>query len=653
MSGPGQELVTRAQRFSELPARLRGLIVFQALAAAAAAGAYWRLPQGGEWSLFLCLAVLGLAAGALKIELAARWGRLTMAFAVTYFTLLALGPCAAMAVNVLAAVGAACFNQREGGRRLDLRAVGSYRLVFNAGNYVLAVAAAEAALAALGGRAPDASLGQLVLPIFASSFAYYLVNTWGVAAAIGWTQGRPVVQVWRENFAWAGAGYLATACGVVGAHYLYRQLPMGPAALFLLPPAYLVFQSYRVHVAKIRADVEHMQSVNSLNQSIITSLATAIDAKDRTTHRHIHRVREYAIALGEELKVGEAELEALKIAALLHDIGKLGIPESILCKPGKLSPEEFAVIQEHVQIGARILEPVHFPWPVIPIVLTHHERWDGLGYPRGLKGAEIPIGGRILSLADVYDALTSDRPYRKAMAHEAALEMLAGNAGSQFDPGVVAAFERAYAVAEARIRGLETEADETPAGPKLRARERAGAASSGLPAPTSALPAFSGSETSPADIAKWLCAATTAALPASTVCVYLVEAGGGLRVARAEGLMAERWRDLRVTAGEGAAGYAVERNETLVNVSASLDVARRMRPGENIELSSALVAPLVWEDRPLGALAVYHTGYEIFDGAHAAEARRLASIAAPLLGAVVSGQWSVASTRPTELTTGH
>src|SRR5262249_27187630 len=149
----------------------------------------------------------------------------------------------------------------------------------------------------LGGRESAQGLQRLALPVLASSLAYYLTNTWGVAAALAWTSSPPVAAVWRENFAWAGAGYLASAGGAMVAFLVYQRLPVGPAALLLVPPAYLVFQSYRLRMEKIRADVEHMRAVNHLSQSIITSLAMAIDAKDRKTHRHIHRVREYAVGI--------------------------------------------------------------------------------------------------------------------------------------------------------------------------------------------------------------------------------------------------------------------------------------------------------------------------------------------------------------------
>jgi putative nucleotidyltransferase with HDIG domain len=628
---------------------MRWLITAQSVAAAAAAIVWHDLPGRSQLPLVAILAALALAAGALKVELCARWGRITMAFAVAYFTFLTLGPGAAMLVNSLAAVGGLCFNQRERRRRFNLGSVPAYRLAFNISNYVLCIAAAEIAFQLVGGRRATQDLQQLAVPVFASSLAYYLTNTWGVAAALAWTQDRRPLAVWRENFAWAWAGYLATACGVTGGIALWPHISVGPAALLLLPPCYLIFQSYRIHVNKIRADAEHMRAVNRLSQSIITSLAMAIDAKDRTTHRHVHRVREYAIAVAEKLSIDGAELEAIKIAALLHDIGKLGISERILCKPDKLTREEFAIIQGHVELGARILEPVDFPWPVIPIVLTHHERWDGLGYPRGLAGADIPMGGRIVALADVYDALTSDRPYRKAMSRDSALELIRSGSGSQFDARVVSAFEQVLPAVEDRIRRLEAEARLQPAGKPWPARDLARGApllqarQEPVSSPRPVAPPDQEEALALDQALDWCCSAVWSGLPASTVCVYLpADDPCRLRSVRCEGLGAARWRGAEILIGEGAVGHAVAQRKTVINAPAWLDLSRRVEPGENLDLATALVVPLLTENACLGALAIYHTGYDIYDESHAREAERIARCVAPLVSRFPPGSPPVA-----------
>ena len=173
-----------------------------------------------------------------------------------------------------------------------------------------------------------------------------------------------------------------------------------------------------------------------LHLATIEALALAIDAKDQTAQSHIRRVQVYAAGIARALGMPDSEIQGVKTAALLHDIGKLAVPEHILSKPGPLTQEEFQKIRIHPQVGAEIISAVPFPYPVAPLILSHHERWDGKGYPQGLKGEEIPLGARILSVVDYFDALTSDRPYHKAMTPDAALALLQQEAGKALDPRV-------------------------------------------------------------------------------------------------------------------------------------------------------------------------------------------------------------------------
>lgn len=184
--------------------------------------------------------------------------------------------------------------------------------------------------------------------------------------------------------------------------------------------------------------------LQQLNLRIVQSLAAAMDARDPYTHGHSNRVTQNTLAVAKRMGFHEKELQSLEIACYLHDIGKIGIPDQILKKPSALTEEEWEKVREHPRIGARILEPLGFDQIVIHSVLYHHERYDGRGYPEGLKGEEIPLAARILSVADAFDAMISDRPYRKAMPEEEALVILQENAGIQFDPEVVTRFLQAY-----------------------------------------------------------------------------------------------------------------------------------------------------------------------------------------------------------------
>ena len=192
-------------------------------------------------------------------------------------------------------------------------------------------------------------------------------------------------------------------------------------ALLAAPPLYLTYRSYKIYLGRIEDEQRHVQEVSDLHLATIEALALAIDAKDRTGKSHIRRVQVFAAGLAQALGMPENEIQGVKTAALLHDIGKLAVPEHILSKPGPLTQEEFQKIRIHPQVGAEIIAGVPFPYPVAPLILSHHERWDGKGYPAGMKGDEIPLGARILAVVDYFDALTSERPYHKAMSDEGAV----------------------------------------------------------------------------------------------------------------------------------------------------------------------------------------------------------------------------------------
>jgi putative nucleotidyltransferase with HDIG domain len=240
-------------------------------------------------------------------------------------------------------------------------------------------------------------------------------------------------------------------------------------ALLAVAPLYLMYRTYKIYLGRIEDERRHGEEMADLHLATIEALALAIDAKDQTAQSHIRRVQAYAAGLARALGMSDNEIQGVKTAALLHDIGKLAVPEHILSKPGPLTQEEFQKIRIHPQVGAEIISAVPFPYPVAPLILSHHERWDGKGYPQGLKGDDIPLGARILTVVDYFDALTSDRPYHQAMTPEAALLLLQQEAGRALDPRVVHAFTehlpemsreaRALEMAPARRLSLESTSD--------------------------------------------------------------------------------------------------------------------------------------------------------------------------------------------------
>jgi diguanylate cyclase (GGDEF)-like protein/putative nucleotidyltransferase with HDIG domain len=222
-------------------------------------------------------------------------------------------------------------------------------------------------------------------------------------------------------------------------------------AVISLPLLWIVDRGYRTWTA---ATADRKQEFAQLHRNTLETLALAINARDQTTHLHLQRVQLSALGIARELKLSEPELDALNTAAMLHDIGKLGIPDHILLKPGSLTPQEWEKMKTHAAIGADMLARMHFPQMVSDIVKTHHEKWDGTGYPRGLSGTDIPIGARILSAVDCLDALASDRPYRTAHTLEEAMEMVRSQNGKSYDPAIIAILERKYIELDQLARGI-------------------------------------------------------------------------------------------------------------------------------------------------------------------------------------------------------
>jgi diguanylate cyclase (GGDEF)-like protein/putative nucleotidyltransferase with HDIG domain len=221
-------------------------------------------------------------------------------------------------------------------------------------------------------------------------------------------------------------------------------------AVIALPLLFIIDRGYRTWMA---ATAERNQEFARMHRNTLETLALAIDARDQTTHLHLQRVQLSALAVARELKLSEPELDALNTAAMLHDIGKLGIPDHILLKPGSLTPQEWEKMKTHAAIGADMLARMHFPQMVSDIVKTHHEKWDGTGYPQGLSGTDIPLGARILSAVDCLDALASDRPYRTAHTLEEAMEMVRSQNGKSYDPAIIAILERKYMELDQLARG--------------------------------------------------------------------------------------------------------------------------------------------------------------------------------------------------------
>jgi len=278
--------------------------------------------------------------------------------------------------------------------------------------------------------------------LFVFAGLYFFLNTFGIAVAVALHQRGNPVRIWRSHFQNLWFTFIG---GALGAAFVVFGLQLGTYGLVVLSLplllAVLLHFAYRNATGRVEDQLQHLAEVNRLHLSTIEALAHAIDAKDGVTHDHIRRVQARAVALAKRVGVDDPrEIRAIEAAALLHDVGKIAIPEHILNKPGKLTAAEFERMKTHARVGAEILAEVDFPYPVVPIVLHHHENWDGTGYPDGLQGNAIPIGARVLAVVDCFDALTSDRPYRRALSVRETFEIIDARTGTMYDPAIVRAF---------------------------------------------------------------------------------------------------------------------------------------------------------------------------------------------------------------------
>jgi putative nucleotidyltransferase with HDIG domain len=372
--------------------------------------------------------------------------------------------------------------------------------------------------------------------------------------------------------------------------------------------------------------------MDRLYLSTVETLAMAIDAKDDVTHSHVRRVQAYAVGLARAMDVNdELTLKAIEAAALLHDTGKLAIPERILNKPGKLTESEFDRMKEHVDIGADILSLVEFPYPVVPIVRAHHESWDGGGYPRGLKGTEIPIGARILSVVDCYDALTSDRPYRRKMSDAEAIAILREREGKMYDPAVVEAFVRVHL--EIEVGSADAPEHREVMQRVTQSRQDAGAAHELAPEvstnASSSLLAFvslsrvASGDAGVADVLALGSRLLADIVPGATGAWYVPEpARDRLVVADAFGPAAASLRGLSVTMGERLTGWVAANRQCIANSDAALDLGPK---AEAVSLQSCMSVPLLMGDSLAGVLSLYAPSANAF----ADDCGRLIQMVAP------------------------
>jgi diguanylate cyclase (GGDEF)-like protein/putative nucleotidyltransferase with HDIG domain len=583
------------------------------------------------WFVALLLVSSITSAFKVSLPLARSGSTMSVSYAVDFLSLIILGPSQTMIVGATSAWSQCTF-------RMTTKNT-PYRTLFSMASLVISVQAAGAVFTQLGG-APGVEahgIAQMAKPLVGAAFGYFVANTLLVATAIALSTQQSVLKVWNENFLWSAPSYFvgALAAGGVAIIISHPASNYNWIAILLAAPLYLTYRSYKIYMGRIEDEQRHVQEVSDLHLATIEALALAIDAKDRTGKSHIRRVQVFAAGLARSIGLSENEVQGVKTAALLHDIGKLAVPEHILSKPGPLTQEEFQKIRIHPQVGAEIIAGVPFPYPVAPLILSHHERWDGKGYPAGMKGEEIPAGARILAVVDYFDALTSERPYHKAMSTEGAVGLLRQEAGKALDPTLVQTFvdNLAKLEAEAEVMPDSVRTLTVPSGASDKGRPAVGL----LPEPSNKtvfddialahreiyalyeIAQAMGTSLGVADTMALISSKLSNLVPFSCCALFLHnEETDTLRCRFATGVDAEVIQQISVKSGLGLTGWVARNRRTLVNARPSADL-EAAGIATVTSLQSALVCPLVFNERFIGTLSVYH----IDAGCYTEDHRRL------------------------------
>jgi putative nucleotidyltransferase with HDIG domain len=577
------------------------------------------LEIGYEWFV---LAGLTLLSGSFTVRIPSIPARLSVSETFVFAAVLLFGPSAATLVVVLDALVISLWQRRK--------VPPLSRLVFNLAAPAVAIWTSSHVFFWLADIQPLYNAPQpilsLVFPLLALAVLYFLLNSWLIAIAVALEKRASAFRVWRDNFLWLSLNFLSGASvALLLLPYIQRdQGALLRLAGILLPLLIISYLTLRTALGRVEDANRHLSELNSLYLSTVETLAMAIDAKDQITHGHIRRVQHYAVELSKYVGVRDTQqIKAIEAASLLHDMGKLAVPEYILNKPGKLTAAEFEKMKLHASVGADILSAIRFPYPVVPIVRHHHENWDGTGYPDGLRGSDIPIGARILSVVDCFDALTSDRPYRPKLPDAEAIKILLDRRGTMYDPLVVDTFIDVHEkIAPNETQETPYEAEGLVAitrGSVVKASDRTEA--------TRLEPIAASSEESLVlydlarglagrvplgEVGQELCSHIRRLMPASTCVLYLYDSSSDeLVVGHVTGEHAGHFSGLRIPRGQRLTGWVGANRMTIVNSDPVLDlgeVARNLRPRLNSCLSAAIVA----DNTLLGVLTLYSVSSNAF-----------------------------------------
>jgi diguanylate cyclase (GGDEF)-like protein/putative nucleotidyltransferase with HDIG domain len=630
--------------FREMPIKARaywGTVVAMGLFWIAMALFRWPLQQKDALRIALYI-IAAISCSGLKIRLPGIFGTLSMNYVVVIFSLLDSGIGAGLITGLASTLSQCTLHPTSRPRW--------FQVVFSVAGIPAPVMCAAFVLRSPYLYKADHS-GCIAL--LAASLIYMGVNTLTVAGIIGFTTGKRLLEVWTNSYLWTYPQYLVGGAIAGAVHFLSGFLGW-PAVCIGIPPLYLLYRSYGLYLGRIEQQQTHIKEMAELHLRTIETLALAIDAKDDTTAAHLRRVQIYASEIGKELGLSESEIQALEAAALLHDVGKLAVPEYIISKPGKLTPDEFEKMKVHPVVGAEILERVHFPYPVVPIVRSHHEKYDGTGYPDGLSGDQIPIGARILAAVDCLDALASNRQYRPAMPLADAMEIVSGESGKSFDPKVIEILRTRFR--ELELKAREETGNKVKLSSNVKVRRGASPATGFAEAPVTVMDAPAEESFSMAisgarrefqlllevtnDLGNSLSLEETLALLAvrlgkivehDAIAIYLLR-DGKLAPRYVKGESYRLFNSLEIPLGQGLSGWVAENDLPIVNGNPAVEPGYLNDPTRVTPLRSAISVPLRARDCVVGVLTLYHMAPEAFSADH----RRILLAVAPKAGVAIA-----------------
>jgi diguanylate cyclase (GGDEF)-like protein/putative nucleotidyltransferase with HDIG domain len=557
--------------------------------------------------------------------------------------------------------------------------------LFNVGTSIISTFAASlvyrSMVLLLAGGVLDANergivLDLLLFPLCVFGIVQYALSTFGTVAFNSFFSGKARAVVSRESLVWTLITQVAnvTAAALFYAAIHGAGVPFFFVGILIVALVHLLYRFNEKRLSEVtRAQAEkvrYVEEIADLHMNTIESLAIAIDAKDQTTHGHVRRTQIYATEMGKLLKITEPEVRALVAGALLHDIGKLAVPEYILNKPGKLTESEFAKMKIHPTVGGDILKRVNFPYPVEDIVRYHHEKWDGSGYPKGLRAEHIPLVARIISVVDFYDATRCDRPYRKGMKREDSLALLNKMAASSFDPRLVDLFTKHVNEFDALIDqqdiGEQVASENIDLGNK--ARPDAGLASDVLGAPDGSTGFRSitqaqrevfalheiaqtiGSSLNMNDTVTLVSNKLRAIVPFDTCIIFIVDDRLGKALAvHVVGDHADLFARRRISVGDGITGWVIANARSMCNSSPELDLAG-LPDDISHNYRGVLVSPLIREDGAFGAITLYSKGRTSYTTEHVRLLESVAQHAASALNNAITFEKTKESALTDQLT---